>query len=135
LTGGVAHDFNNLLTVVMGNLESAQRQLANAREPGRLARTLERDMADGGRGAALTGQLLAFARRQPLVPRIVDLNELVRGMSMLLQRALGETLDIEIVGGAGLWRVETDPIQLETTLINLAVNARDAMAGGGKLSI
>ena|GEM_PF-476968 len=137
LTGGVAHDFNNLLTVVMGNLELAQRQLENWSEGAqdRMRRTLAQAMRGAQRGATLTQRLLAFSRRQPLSPKPLDLNKLVGGMSDFLRRSLGETIDMETVGAAGLWKVEADPVQLEAALLNLAVNARDAMPNGGKLTL
>jgi signal transduction histidine kinase len=137
LTGGVAHDFNNLLTVVIGNLEVAQRQLENWTEASqdRIRRTLAQAMRGAQRGATLTQRLLAFSRRQPLSPKPLDLNKLVGGLQDFLRRSLGETIDLETVGTAGLWKVEADPVQLEAALINLAVNARDAMPNGGKLTI
>ena len=137
LTGGVAHDFNNLLTVVMGNLELAQRQLENWTEASqdRLRRTLAQATRGAQRGATLTQRLLAFSRRQPLSPKPLDLNKLIGGLSDFLRRSLGETVDLETVGAGGLWKVEADPVQLEAALLNLAVNARDAMPNGGKLTI
>jgi signal transduction histidine kinase len=137
LTGGVAHDFNNLLTVVIGNLEVAQRQLENWTEASqdRIRRTLAQAMRGAQRGATLTQRLLAFSRRQPLSPKPLDLNKLVGGLQDFLRRSLGETIDLETVGTAGLWKVEADPVQLEAALINLAVNARDAMPNGGELTI
>src|SRR5262249_3208949 len=115
LTGGVAHDFNNLLTVVMGNLELAQRQLENWTEASqdRMRRTLAQAMRGAQRGATLTQRLLAFSRRQPLSPKPLDLNKLVGGLTEFLRRALGEIVDLETVGSAGLWKVEADPAQLE----------------------
>ena len=137
LTGGVAHDFNNLLTVVMGNIELAQRQLENWTEGAqdRMRRTLSQAMRGAQRGAMLTQRLLAFSRRQPLSPKPLDLNKLVGGLTEFLRRSLGETVELETVGAAGLWKVEADPVQLEAALLNLAVNARDAMPNGGKLTI
>jgi signal transduction histidine kinase len=137
LTGGVAHDFNNLLTIIIGNLELAQRQLENWTEASqdRLRRTLGNAMRGAQRGATLTQRLLAFSRRQPLSPKPLDLNKLIGGLSDFLRRSLGETIDLETVGAGGLWRVEADPVQLEAALLNLAVNARDAMPGGGKLTV
>jgi PAS domain S-box-containing protein len=134
LTGGVAHDFNNLLTVVIGNLDSLQRQLqANSSE--RLRRSADHAMQGARRAASLTQRLLAFARRQPLDPKPIDPNKLVSSMSDLLVRTLGERIEVQTVLAAGLWRVEVDPNQLESALLNLAVNARDAMTEGGKLTI
>jgi len=137
LTGGVAHDFNNLLTVVMGNIELAQRQLENWSEGAqdRMRRTLAQAMRGAQRGAMLTQRLLAFSRRQPLSPKPLDLNKLVGGLTEFLRRSLGETVELQTVGAAGLWKAEADPVQLEAALLNLAVNARDAMPNGGKLTI
>jgi PAS domain S-box-containing protein len=132
LTGGVAHDFNNLLTVIIGNIENLQRYLPQRAEAQRMIAAI---MRAATRAATLTHRLLAFARRQPLEPRPVDINKLVAGMSELLRRSLGETILIETVLAGGLWRTLADPDQLENALLNLAVNARDAMADGGKLTI
>ncbi len=134
LTGGIAHDFNNLLTVITGNLELAQRQIAGAGNA-RLERNIASALAGAERAALLTQRLLAFSRRQPLAPKPTDANKLVRGMSELLRRALGETIAIETVLGPGLWRIEIDSNQLENAILNLALNARDAMGQGGKLTI
>ena len=133
LTGGVAHDFNNLLQIVTGNLEILQRNLPE--DMVRLRRSAENAMRGAERAAVLTQRLLAFARRQPLEPKPISLNRLVGGMSELLHRTLGETYQLETVLASGLWNVEADPNQLENAIINLAVNARDAMPGGGKLTI
>jgi PAS domain S-box-containing protein len=133
LTGGVAHDFNNLLQVIVGNLDTLTRNLPP--EMGRLRRATAQAMTGARRAAALTQRLLAFARRQPLDPKPVDANALVRGMSEMLHRTLGEIFQIEIVLGAGLWKTEADPNELESALLNLAINARDAMPDGGKLTI
>lgn len=138
LTGGVAHDFNNLLTVIMGGLETIGRQLQLELTPDALKR-IERAqrMAVHGaeRAATLTARLLAFSRRQPLDPRPVDIGRLVTGLADLLQRTLGETVSLETVVGAGLWLTHVDVSELENGLVNLAVNARDAMPGGGRLTI
>jgi PAS domain S-box-containing protein len=136
LTGGIAHDFNNLLTVVTGNVSRAQRALdaASFVDP-RVERSLENAMKGAERAAALTQRLLAFSRRQPLAPKPVDPDKLVSGMSDLLERSLGELVRLEIVTSPGLWRVEADPIQLESAVLNLALNARDAMLSGGVLTI
>jgi PAS domain S-box-containing protein len=133
LTGGIAHDFNNLLQVILGNLESLQRHLPP--DSGRLQRAANQAMNGARRAAALTQRLLAFSRRQPLDPKPLDVNVLVQGASDLMHRTLGETIAIETVLGAGLWRVEVDPNELEAALLNLAVNARDAMPEGGKLTL
>ncbi len=133
LTGGVAHDFNNLLQVIMGNLETIARGLPP--EAARLQRALGHAVNGAKRAAALTQRLLAFARKQPLNPKQLDLNILVNSLSDLIHRTIGETVSFETVLGAGLWRVEADPNELEAALINLTVNARDAMPDGGKLTI
>jgi PAS domain S-box-containing protein len=133
LTGGIAHDFNNLLQVILGNLESLQRHLPE--DSGRLQRATEQAMSGARRAAALTQRLLAFSRRQPLDPKPIDVNRLVDGASELIHRALGEMIAIETVLASGLWRAEVDPNELEAALLNLAVNARDAMPEGGKLTI
>ncbi|UPG71332.1 PAS domain S-box protein [Roseomonas gilardii subsp. gilardii] len=133
LTGGVAHDFNNLLQVVLGNLDILQRSLPA--EAGRLRRSAENAASGARRAAVLTQRLLAFSRRQPLAPRALRVNGLVEGMSDLLARTLGETISIRTALAPDLWQVEADPGQLENALLNLAVNARDAMSGGGRLAI
>ncbi|MEP7004457.1 MAG: response regulator, partial [Sphingomonas bacterium] len=136
LTGGIAHDFNNLLTVVTGNIGMAQRSLAAAELlDSRANRSLDNAMKGAERAASLTQRLLAFSRRQPLAPKPLDVDKLAASMSDLLQRALGETVRLEIVTAPGLWRVEADPNQLESAILNLAVNARDAMPNGGHLTI
>ena len=133
LTGGVAHDFNNLLQIVRGNLEILARNLPD--EPERLRRATDNALRGTERAAVLTQRLLAFSRRQPLAPKPLDLNKLVANMSDLLHRTLGETIAVETRLTGGLWRIEADPNQLENSILNLAVNARDAMDGGGKLVI
>jgi signal transduction histidine kinase len=139
LTGGVAHDFNNLLQIILSSLSVVRRRAEKWGLPPDAERDFRRYMeaaATGGeRAAALTRQLLAFARRQPLEPSRVDVNKLVAGMSELLRRTLGETIAIETVLAGGLWPVFADPNQLASAVLNLAVNARDAMPGGGKLTI
>ena len=133
LTGGVAHDFNNLLQIVVGNLETLQSRLPENLP--RLRRAADHAMAGARRATNLTQHLLAFSRRQPLNPRPVDINRLVENMSEMLRRALGELIDIRTELEPTLWTVEIDENQLETALLNLAVNARDAMPEGGTLSI
>ena len=133
LTGGIAHDFNNMLAIVLGNLDLAQRRLAKGVT--NIDRYLTGAQEGGRRAAALTQRLLAFARQQPLVPEAVDANKLVAGMSEMLRRTLGEAVRIETVLAGGLWRIHADPNELENALLNLAVNARDAMPEGGKLTI
>lgn len=136
LTGGVAHDFNNLLTIIIGNLEALQKNLnAPALDPVRLRRSAEQAMRGARRAESLTQRLLAFSRQQPLDPKAVDLGRLVSSMSDLLRRTLGEQVTVETVLGGGLWRAYADPNQLEVAIINLAVNARDAMPNGGKLTL
>jgi PAS domain S-box-containing protein len=138
LTGGVAHDFNNLLTIIIGGLDSIGRQIGKLPESDEVARIRRsRAMALHGaeRAAALTARLLAFSRRRALDPKPLDANRLISGLADLLQRTLGETIALETVSGAGLWRAFADPTELENVLINLAVNARDAMPNGGRLTI
>ncbi|HET9639695.1 MAG TPA: ATP-binding protein [Allosphingosinicella sp.] len=138
LTGGVAHDFNNLLTLVIGGLDLIDRQLPS-QPPGpgtdRIRRARDAAMEGARRAANLTQHLLAFARRQPLEPRLLEINRLIREVSEMLRRTLGEQVEIEAVLGGGLWNVEADPVQLENAILNLGVNARDAMPAGGKLTI
>jgi signal transduction histidine kinase len=131
LTGGVAHDFNNLLTIIIGNLGIAKRGVVEARAE----RALDNALTGAQRAAQLTQRLLAFSRRQPLNPQAVDANKLIHSMSDLLTRSLGETVRLETIGGAGVWHLEVDVSEMETTLLNLALNARDAMPEGGKLTI
>jgi signal transduction histidine kinase/CheY-like chemotaxis protein len=136
LTGGVAHDFNNVLTVILGSLERLRRKLDPAiPDAPELLRHLESARRGAERAAALTQSLLAFSRQQALEPRPVDVNRLVVSMSELLERTLGETIAVEVVRAAGLWRAQVDPNQLENAIVNLAINARDAMPSGGKLTI
>jgi signal transduction histidine kinase/CheY-like chemotaxis protein len=139
LTGGVAHDFNNLLQIILSSLGMLRRRAAGWELTDAARRDfqtfIDGAMTGADRAAALTRQLLAFARRQPLEPTRIEVNRLVAGMSELLRRTLGETVAIETVLAAGLWPIFADANQLESALLNLAVNARDAMPGGGKLTI
>src|SRR5499427_5269293 len=131
LTGGIAHDFNNLLTIIIGNLGIAKRGVVEARAE----RALNNALVGAERAAQLTQRLLAFSRRQPLDPRVIDVNKLIISISDLLTRTLGENVELETIGGAGLWKVEVDSSEMESTLLNLALNARDAMPEGGKLTV
>lgn len=138
LTGGVAHDFNNLLTVILGGLETIGRQIRDLPDNAQTARIARaRDMAVQGaeRAAQLTTRLLAFARRQPLARDVVDANKLIAGMADLINRTLGDNISVETVLAAGLWRCEADQGQLENALLNLAINGRDAMPDGGRLTL
>ena len=136
LTGGVAHDFNNLLTIIVGNLETLLRNLNDPALPAdRLRRSAENAMKGARRAESLTQRLLAFSRQQPLDPKPIDLGRLVTGMSDLLRRTLGEHVTVETVLSGGVWRAHADPNQLELAILNLAVNARDAMPDGGKLTL
>jgi PAS domain S-box-containing protein len=132
LTGGIAHDFNNLLTVILGNAELLGLQLREQPDARRAADTI---VHAAGRGAELTKRLLAFARRQALQPRVIDVGQLVAGMDALLRRTLSESIDIAVSRAGDAWTVEVDPVQLETAILNLAINARDAMPHGGQLAI
>jgi signal transduction histidine kinase/CheY-like chemotaxis protein len=132
LTGGIAHDFNNLLTVILGNLEAMQHILG-ADHP--VATRIESAARGAERGASLTRHLLAFARRQPLEPKPLNLKRQFTDMTGLLRRTLGEHIDVRVVETAGLWDVLADPAQVESAVLNLAINARDAMPSGGRLTI
>jgi PAS domain S-box-containing protein len=132
LTGGIAHDFNNLLTVVLGNAELLAESLKHDPDSKELAGMIARAAE---RGSELTRSLLAFARKQALEPKATDVNRLVSGMKGLLRRTLGEQVEIEFKSPGGIWPTMVDPAQLEAAVLNLAVNARDAMANGGRLTI
>ncbi|WP_066475407.1 response regulator [Bosea sp. WAO] len=132
LTGGVAHDFNNLLQVVGGNLQLLAREVpGNDKAQARI----EKAMAGVARGSHLASQLLAFGRRQPLEPKVVNIGRLIRGMDDLLRRTLGEAVEIETVIAGGLWNTLVDPANLENAILNLAINSRDAMGGHGRLTV
>ncbi|ARP86752.1 response regulator [Bordetella genomosp. 9] len=139
LTGGVAHDFNNFLTVILGNLETLERQLAEEsgkpHDPHRVALALQHAKQGAQRAAALTQRLLAFARRQPLQPRRIDVNTLIAATAEILTRTLGEHVDLRSDLQADVWPIHVDPHMMESALLNLAVNARDAMPGGGEIVI
>ncbi len=132
LTGGVAHDFNNILTVILGNAEMLLDHLGNDAQAHAMADVTIRAAE---RGAELTDRLLAFARRKPLEPEVLDLNKRLPAVEALIRRTLPESVDIRIDRAPGLWATEVDPGQLEVALLNLAVNARDAMPDGGSLTI
>ncbi|MBB4155507.1 PAS domain S-box-containing protein [Sphingomonas jinjuensis] len=134
LTGGIAHDFNNLLTGVIGSLDMMQRQFAKG-DMSKVERYTTTAITSANRAAALTHRLLAFSRRQPLDPKPVSANRLVTGMEELLRRTIGEAVRLEIVTAGGLWQTLCDPHQLESAILNLAINARDAMPEGGTLTI
>ena len=134
LTGGIAHDFNNLLTGISGSLEIIERRIAQGRTDG-IARFLEGARTSAQRAAALTQRLLAFSRRQTLDPKPIDVNRLVAGMEELIRRTVGPAITVEVIGAGGLWPAKVDAAQLESALLNLAINARDAMPEGGRLTI
>jgi two-component system NtrC family sensor kinase len=133
LTGGIAHDFNNLLTAILGNVELALRRNNSADE--RVAKSLTAIRQASMRAATLVQRLLTFSRQHPQEVKTVDINRLVGDMSELLHRSIGETVTVETVLASGLWKTAVDPNQLENAVLNLAVNARDAMPGGGRLTI
>jgi signal transduction histidine kinase/DNA-binding response OmpR family regulator len=132
LTGGVAHDFNNLLQVINTNLDLLEPVI---RGDAKATQRLQSAVAGAERGARLTRQLLAFARRQPLEPKVINFGRMIADMSDMLRRTLGETYEIETIVGAGLWNTLADRHQIENAVLNLAINARDAMPNGGKLTI
>lgn len=134
LTGGIAHDFNNLLAGITGSLEVIERRLSQGRSDG-IDRFIRGAQTSAQRAAALTQRLLAFSRRQTLDPKPTDVNRLVFGMEDLITRTVGPAIKVEVVGAAGLWPTRIDTAQLESALLNLAINARDAMPDGGKLTI
>ena len=131
LTGGIAHDFNNLLTVVIGNLEMLETRVTDDK-----SRSLVRQAEEAAElGAELIDRLLTFARRRSLEPQSLDLNELILGLDDILRRALGEAIDLSIVLSPGLWQLRSDPGQLENAILNLCLNARDALGDGGRVTI
>lgn len=134
LTGGIAHDFNNLLAGISGSLEVIERRLSEGRADG-IERFIAGAQTSAQRAAALTQRLLAFSRRQTLDPKPTDVNRLVFGMEDLITRTVGPSIKVEVVGAAGLWATRIDTAQLESALLNLAINARDAMPEGGQLTI
>jgi CheY-like chemotaxis protein len=133
LTGGMAHDFNNMLGVIVGALDLIKRRLK--RDEFGIGLFVENAMKATERSAALIQRLLAFARQQPLAPEAVNANRMIADMSELLRSTLGEQIQIETVLAAGLWKTNADPHQLESSIVNIAINARDAMPDGGKLTI
>lgn len=133
LTGGIAHDFNNMLAIIVGALTLLQRKLKRGDLD--VDKHVESALDGAKRAAGLTGRLLAFSRQQPLTPTPIDANRLVAGLSDLLARTLGEPIHLEVIQGAGLWNTLVDANQLENVLINLCINARDAMPEGGRLTV
>jgi signal transduction histidine kinase/ActR/RegA family two-component response regulator len=134
LTGGIAHDFNNMLAIIIGSLNLLKRRFDRG-ETGNAAQLMDGALEGATRAAGLTQRLLAFSRQQALNPEPIDPNEFVSGLSDLLRRTLGEAIQIEIVLAGGLWKTHADANQLESAILNLSINARDAMPGGGKLRI
>ncbi len=133
LTGGIAHDFNNMLAVIMSGIGLAQKRLQRGQDG---AEEFLNGALDGAnRAATLVKRLLAFSRQQPLAPKAIDANKFVAGISELISRALGETIQMETILGGGLWLTHVDPVQLENSILNLCVNARDAMPDGGCLTV
>jgi signal transduction histidine kinase len=135
LTSGVAHDFNNLLTVVLGNIGFVEKGLAEAGVDGKLSQRIGYMRAAAERGAKLTDQLLSFSRRQRLQPKVLDLNDTIAGMRDLMQSTIGGSIHIDTTLQRGLWAAMVDPTQLELAVLNLAINARDAMEVGGSLLV
>jgi signal transduction histidine kinase len=138
LTGGVAHDFNNLLTVMMGSLDAMNRQLGGAPDAldlQRMRRSCSMALQAAQRAASLTARLLAFSRRQPLEPKPLNADRLIHSLADMLQRLLGETVKLEVVSTPGLWLALADPNELEHAVLNIVVNARDAMPEGGHLTL
>ncbi len=137
LTGGVAHDFNNLLTIILGNVDMANRALVDQKQGAveKARRMLGNALAGAKRAASLTQRLLAFARRQPLDPKPIDVSRFIANIGEFLTRTLGEQIHVEAVTGGSMWKILADPAQLESAILNIALNARDAMHGGGKLTI
>ncbi len=133
LTGGIAHDFNNMLAIIIGSLDLAKRRMRG--DLHRAEGCIDNALEGAQRAALLTGRLLAFSRQQPLAPSVLDLNKLVGGMSELLRRTIGDQVRVETILAGGLWRIRADASQLENALLNLCVNARDAMPDGGRLTI
>jgi two-component system NtrC family sensor kinase len=133
LSGGIAHDFNNMLTVILGNIDMASRRIGD--DNPRIQRLLDSARQASERAATLVQRLLAFSRQHPQEVKAVDINRLVQSISELLRRTIGETVTVESVLAGGLWKVAVDPNQLENAILNLAVNARDAMPNGGRLTI
>ena len=134
LTGGIAHDFNNLLAGISGSLELLEKRIAQGRLAG-VDRYIATAQGSTRRAATLTQRLLAFSRRQTLDPKPTDLNRLIAGMDDLIRRTVGPSIELEVVGAGGLWSTKVDPSQLENSLLNLCINARDAMPEGGRITI
>ncbi len=133
LTGGIAHDFNNMLAIITSAMNLVRRKLSRGETD--VGQFVDAATDAASRAASLTARLLAFSRQQPLAPQVLDANKLVAGMSDMLLRTIGEAVQIETVLAGGLWKTKADPSQLENAIVNLAVNARDAMPGGGRLTI
>jgi PAS domain S-box-containing protein len=132
LTGGVAHDFNNLLQVISGNLQLLVNEVSGNEAA---EQRIQNAMAGVARGSKLASQLLAFGRRQPLAPKVVNIGRLVRNLDDILRRSLGDAIEVETIVAGGLWNTHIDPGNVENAILNLAINARDAMNGSGKLTI